>query len=151
LKEFLDGMKCASWLDEGQQTLSPGSAHEQRAEATMLARILIVVTLVLASVATHARDNGQYAQVSSEIKKWVEGLTDEKGHGCCATADGFKPEEVEWDMAQNAYRVMIGGEWFNVPDGAVIKESNRIGYAIVWYYTDSGKLFIRCFLPGSGA
>jgi hypothetical protein len=117
----------------------------------MLARILVTATLVLASVASNARDNGQYAQVSSEIKTWIEGLTDEKGRGCCATADGFRPEEVEWDMNQNAYRVMIGGEWFNVPDGAVIKESNKIGYALVWYYTDSGNVFIRCFLPGSGA
>jgi hypothetical protein len=117
----------------------------------MLARILIVVSLVLASVVSYARDNGQYAQVSSEIKRWVEGLTDEKGRGCCATADGFKPEEVEWDMNQNAYRVMIGGQWFSVPEGAVIKESNKIGYALVWYYTDSGNVFIRCFLPGSGA
>jgi len=117
----------------------------------MLARILAVLTLVLASVATNARDNGQYAQVSSEIKTWIEGLTDEKGRGCCATADGFRPEEVEWDINQNAYRVMIGGRWFDVPDGAVIKESNKIGYALVWYYTDSDNVFIRCFLPGSGA
>lgn len=116
----------------------------------MLARIL-VVTLVLASVTSRAHDLGQHAQVSPEINTWIEGLTDDKGRGCCATADGFKPEEVEWDMTQNAYRVMIGGEWFNVPDGAVIKEANKIGYAIVWYYKDSGKLFIRCFLPGSGA
>jgi len=119
----------------------------------MLARLLLVVTLVLASVVSYsyARDNGQYAQVSSEIKRWVEGLTDQRGRGCCATADGFKPEEVEWDINQNAYRVMIGGQWFNVPEGAVIKESNKIGYALVWYYTDSGNVFIRCFLPGSGA
>jgi hypothetical protein len=136
---------------KGREPFRAGDRHQQRAEATMLARILVIVTLVLASVVSHARDNGQYAQVSSEIKRWVEGLTDEKGRGCCATADGVKPEEVEWDMTQNAYRVMIGGHWFNVPDGAVIKESNKIGYALVWYYTDSGNIFIRCFLPGSGA
>src|SRR4051794_1507771 len=113
----------------------------------MLARLLLVVTLVLASVVSYsyARDNGPYAQVSSEIKRWVEGLTDQRGRGCCATADGFKPEEVEWDINQNAYRVI------NVPEGAVIKESNKIGYALVWYYTDSGNVFIRCFLPGSEA
>jgi hypothetical protein len=46
---------------------------------------------------------------------------------------------------------MIGGQWFNVPDSAVIKESNKIGFAMVWYYRDSGNVFIRCFLPGSGA
>ena len=48
----------------------------------MLARTLVVITLVLASFGTQARDNGQYAQVSPDIKRWVEGLTDEKGRGC---------------------------------------------------------------------
>jgi len=137
-------------LTKVAKSFTPGSV-QQRAEATMLARLLAVLTLVLASVATHARNNGQYPQVSSEIKTWIEGLTDEKGRGCCATADGFRPEEIDWDMNRNAYRVMIGGQWFNVPDGAVIKESNKIGYALVWYYTDSGNVLIRCFLPGSGA
>jgi hypothetical protein len=117
----------------------------------MLARTLVVIALVLASFGTQARDNGQYAQVSPEIKRWVEGLTDDKGRGCCATADGFRPDEVEWDMSENAYRVMISGQWFTVPDGAVIKQTNRIGYALVWYYFDNGALMIRCFLPGSGA
>ena len=117
----------------------------------MLARTIIAVILVSAAFATHARDNGQYAQVSPDIKRWVEGLTDEKGRGCCATADGFRPEEVEWDMSENAYRVLISGQWFTVPDGAVIKQANRIGYALVWYYFDNGALTIRCFLPGSGA
>ncbi len=117
----------------------------------MLTRILAATILVLASAVTQARDNGQYTHVSPEIKRWVEGLTDDKGRGCCATADGFRPEEVEWDMAENAYRVMIGGQWFTVPDGAVVKESNRIGYAIVWYFVDNGAITIRCFLPGSGA
>jgi len=117
----------------------------------MLARTLVVITLVLASFATQARDNGQYAQVSPDIKRWVESLTDNKGRGCCATADGFRPEEVEWDMTENAYRVMIAGQWFTVPDGAVIKQANRIGYALVWYYIDNGAVTIRCFLPGSGA
>ena len=117
----------------------------------MLARTILAITLVLASVGSQARDNGQYSQVAPEIKRWVEGLTDNQGRGCCATADGFRPDEVEWDISENSYRVMIGGKWFSVPEGAVIKESNRIGYALVWYYVDNGALFIRCFLPGSGA
>jgi hypothetical protein len=117
----------------------------------MLARIILAITLVLVAVTTYARDDGRYSQVAPEVKRWVEGLTDDKGRGCCATADGFRPEEVDWDMSQNNYKVMIGGQWYMVPEGAVVKESNRIGYALVWYYVDNGALFIRCFLPGSGA
>jgi len=35
------------------------------------------------------------------------------------------------DMADNSYKVMISGQWYTVPRGAIVKESNRIGYAIV--------------------
>jgi hypothetical protein len=129
----------------------PGWGEHRAGGSSMLARTIIAVTMLLAAAATQARDNGQYAQVDPVIKRWVEGLTDHQGRGCCATADGFRPEEVQWDMAESAYRVMIGGKWFTVPEGAVITESNRIGYAIVWYYVNNGEVFIRCFLPGSGA
>ena len=117
----------------------------------MLARTLVVIILVLASVGTQARDNGQYSQVHPDIKRWVEGLTDHQGRGCCATADGFRPEEVEWDMTENAYQRHDQRRVVDVPDGAVIKEVNRIGYALVWYWVDNGSVNIRCFLPGSGA
>jgi hypothetical protein len=117
----------------------------------MLARTLAAVIPVMASIETHAHIDGHYADVPADIQRWVEGLTDGQGRGCCATADGFRPEEVEWDTAENSYRVRIDGPWFTVPDMAVIKERNRIGYAVVWYYVDSGTLHIRCFLPGSGA
>jgi hypothetical protein len=122
----------------------------------MLARTLVAITLVLAcktshATTSHARDNGQFGEVSADVKKWVEGLTDDRGRGCCATADGFRPDEVEWDMADNSYRVMISGAWVKVPDGAVIKEANKIGHAMVWYFVFDGVVTIRCFLPGSGA
>ncbi len=41
--------------------------------------------------------------------------------------------------------------WIVVPDSAVIKGPNRIGYAIVWLYGSlnfDGSRMVRCFLPG---
>jgi hypothetical protein len=117
-------------------------------------RILISTFIVFMAFvpAADARDNGQYAQISPEIRKWVEGLTDDQGHGCCATADGFKPEQVEWDIQGSRYHVQISGAWYVVPDGALIKGPNRLGFAMVWYsFTDDGSMAIRCFLPGDGA
>ena len=81
----------------------------------------------------------------------VEGLTDDKATRLLRHVDGFRPEEVDWDMSQNNYKVMIGGRAVHGARRRRRSESNRIGYALVWYYVDNGALFIRCFLPGSGA
>src|SRR5262252_5614384 len=41
------------------------------------------------------------------------------------------------------------GEWFVVPDAAVVTEPNRFGPAVVWPYNDRyGNTQIRCFMPG---
>jgi hypothetical protein len=60
-------------------------------------------------------------------------------------------------MRQGQYWVPIDGEWYPVPQEAVIKAANPVGEAIVWYlprYTEglsrvmSGKKYeIFCFLP----
>ena len=109
------------------------------------------LALVMTSSPALGRGDGRHAQVAPEIRQWMEGLTDAQGRGCCATADGFQPDEVEWDTRENHYRVRIAGAWLVVPDGAVIHEPNRLGYAVVWYFVDNGRVVIRCFLPGSGS
>jgi hypothetical protein len=99
-----------------------------------------------------ARDYGQYRDTDPALRRWIEGLKDKTGHGCCETADGH-PAEYEWDMAGNRFRVRIEGEWYTVPAEAVIEGPNKLGYATVWYWTSwelDGKpnFHIRCFLPG---
>jgi hypothetical protein len=51
--------------------------------------------------------------------------------------------------------VRIEGEWYVVPDEAVIDEPNKRGYAMSWYWPSwelDGRMIphIRCFLPGPG-
>jgi hypothetical protein len=101
-----------------------------------------------------AKDYGQYRNVDPAIRKWIEGLRDKTGQGCCETADGH-PAEYEWDITSNRYRVRIEGEWYFVPADAVIDEPNKLGYATVWYWWSWGldgkkTHHIRCFLPGPG-
>lgn len=98
-----------------------------------------------------ARDlDGRYAQSNPGIKEWIRGLKDKNGEGCCDTADGY-PAEVEWDMDTGKYRVRIDGEWYVVPDVALLdKQPNLLGYATVWYWRENGKPKIRCFIPGAG-
>jgi hypothetical protein len=47
------------------------------------------------------------------------------------------------------YRVRIDGEWIDVPDDAVITESNRADRTMVWPTKGSLGISIRCFMPGS--
>lgn len=96
-----------------------------------------------------ARDNGQYA--NSPLKAWFDRLASGKGL-CCSFADGVSVENVDWDTQEGRYRVRIRGQWFVVPDSAVVTEPNKFGPAVVWPYQDAdGTTQIRCFLPGAGA
>ena len=118
---------------------------------------LVVAAILSATAMAHAGDRGQYTQVSPDIKAWVERLTDQHGVNCCATADGVRPKEVEWDISANSYRVKLKGQWIPVPDEAVIKGPNRLGHAVVWFWLEADFLtnevypVVRCFLPGTAA
>ncbi len=110
-------------------------------------RTAVVLFILGFSAVSQARDYGQYENVPPEIKNWIDSLKDAHGVLCCATADGYRPEEVEWDMT----RVKVENRWIVVPDTAVIKGPNRMGHAIVWlgeYRELDGSPVVRCFLPG---
>jgi hypothetical protein len=114
-------------------------------------RAAVMLSILVLSAVSQARDYGQYKNVRPEIKAWIENLTDGYGVSCCATADGYRPEAVEWDMTGNRYRVKVENRWVVVPDIAIIKAPNRIGYAIVWLHLakdGDGNPIVRCFLPG---
>jgi hypothetical protein len=95
----------------------------------------------------HARDpDGRYAH--SPLKEWFDSLRSGKGP-CCSDADGSAVSDVDWESSNGHYRVRIEGEWFDVPEEAVITEPNRIGRTMVWPLRGYGGLTIRCFMPGS--
>ena len=99
-----------------------------------------------------ARDlDGRYAH--SPLKSWFESLHSSKGP-CCSDADGAALSDVDWEARDGHYRVRIEGEWWDVPDEAVIREPNRAGRTMVWpiYYRATNtpvRVEIRCFMPGT--
>lgn len=96
-----------------------------------------------------ARDDGRYA--GSPLKAWFDQLASGKGL-CCSFADGATVQNVDWDTQNGRYRVRILGQWYVVPDAAVVTEPNKYGSAVVWPYQDAeGVTQIRCFMPGPGA
>jgi hypothetical protein len=115
----------------------------------------ICILFFLFSRFAEAADHGQLGPTSPEIKAWANSLGNTLGEGCCSTADGWKPEEVEYDIKDNKYRVKIDGEWYDVPPYAVIKLPNKFGFLVVWYYKTwldgiRPSVLIRCFIPGAG-
>jgi hypothetical protein len=121
---------------------------------------IIRVALVFAVVASGqilrphgavARDvDGRYA--NSPLHGWFESLRSGKGP-CCSDADGTALSDVDWEAKDGHYRVRIEGQWWDVPDEAVIKEPNRAGRTMVWpvYFraVDALRVEIRCFMPGT--
>jgi hypothetical protein len=122
------------------------------AVATTIYRLTMAVVLLCSTVLVpnqlYARDDGRFA--NSPFKEWFDRLASRNGL-CCAFADGVSLQDVDWDTQEGHYRVRIQGEWFVVPDAAVVTEPNRFGPAVVWPYNDRyGNTRIRCFMPGAG-
>jgi len=114
---------------------------------TNLAALVLYLT-TLVSNQLNARDDGRFA--NSPLKPWFDRLASGKGV-CCSFADGFSVQDVDWDTQDGHYRVRIYGQWFVVPDDAVVAEPNRFGPTVVWPYNDRyGNTQIRCFMPGAG-
>jgi hypothetical protein len=111
--------------------------------------VLMIALLVGFGSSVFARDDDRY--VNDPLKYWFDHLTSEKGM-CCSFADGFSISDVDWETTKDGhYRVLLHGEWIDVPDAAVVNEPNRYGPAVVWPYMDNkGNTSIRCFLPGAG-
>ena len=114
----------------------------------MRLRIAIAAAVVVCTPAL-AHDNGQFGNVSPEIRAWFKGVKSPTGVPCCDIADGHR---TEYDMRQNQYWVPIDGKWLAVPRQAVVIDlGNPTGDAVVWYSIYNGRVIIRCFVPGGGA
>jgi hypothetical protein len=119
--------------------------HLKRGEMRKVA--FAAVLLVGFGSPTFARDDGRYT--NTPLKHWFDNLSSGEGM-CCSFADGFSVSDVDWDMRSNHYRVLLYGEWIDVPESAVVTGPNRYGPAVVWPYMDrDGDVHIRCFLPGA--
>jgi hypothetical protein len=124
-------------------------------DGLMIAVFVVVLTVAVGILSPHtaaARDtDGRFA--SSPLHNWFESLHSGKGP-CCSDADGTALSDVDWETHEGHYRVRIEGQWWDVPDEAVITEPNRAGRTMVWpiYYRTVNtplRIEIRCFMPGS--
>src|SRR5258708_22909727 len=121
-------------------------------------KLFRIALLVLVASPVIARDNGQYAQVDPKVREWFRNqLSPKTGGNCCNEADGVYAEE---DVRGEHYWTRFpqsNGEWMQVPDDVVIKDPNRNGAPVVWWYFERNpvsrerELKIRCYAVGGGA
>ena len=142
MSDWITSGADAPWLR--QPLYSERRRRWRIAGASAIAAALL--SLTWQSVA--ARDNGQYAGTSPELKSWFDSLRSGKGP-CCSDADGSAVSDVDWESSSGHYKVRLNGVWFDVPDEAVLTGPNRVGRTMVWPVTGTAGTSIRCFLPGS--
>jgi hypothetical protein len=125
---------------------------EERMLAALRRLVIIaavfVVAMLGAAVYALAHDHGR------ELGDWYKNLKSGNGLLCCNGDDFVGISDPDWESRDGRYRVRIEGQWWDVPDEAVIKEANHDGRTLVWpvYERALGGVLnvkIRCFLPGA--
>ena len=143
------------WMISGVDAPPPSTPRKRhrrtlrrrRFKAVGMVAVVAMLSVPLQS-SVSARDRGQFANTSPELKAWFDSLRSGKGP-CCSDADGSAVSDVDWESSGGHYRVRIDGAWFDVPDEAVITVPNRVGRTMVWPIQSSSGTLIRCFMPGS--
>lgn len=105
---------------------------------------IIAAVLWVASGITAASAHDQHRP---ERNEWLKGLFSKNKTWCC-NGDDYDQFD-DWEAREGGYRVKFRGQWFDVPDGAVIGEPNRIGEALLWMNKGISGFSVRCFLPGA--
>ena len=113
--------------------------------------ILIITLIALGLMLDPAPAHDKTHPVTPQQKSWFDSLKSNKGP-CCADADGNVLQDSDWESKDGHYRVFIEGQWFAVPDEAVLKQPNMYGPTMVWGYpirtTKELRYEILCFIPG---
>lgn len=121
---------------------------ERALRRIMIAAAVVVVAMVAVVGYALAHDHGR------DLGDWYKGLRSGNGLLCCNGDDFVGISDPDWESRDGRYRVRIEGQWWDVPDEAVIKDANHDGRTLVWpvYERALGGVLnvrIRCFLPGA--
>lgn len=107
----------------------------------LLILVASAVALMLA-VAAHAHDHSR-----PDLTPWLQGLHAKNKTLCC---DGNDTDAIEdWETSGNRYRVKFRGQWFDVPDDAIVDGPNKGADALLWMNKGYLGMSVRCFMPGS--
>lgn len=107
----------------------------------LIAAGLVALMLVLTAHFARAHDHDR-----PELTPWLKSLHAKDKTWCC---DGNDTDAIEdWETKGNRYRVKFRGQWFDVPEGALVDGPNNGGDALLWMNKGYSGVSVRCFMPG---
>lgn len=106
---------------------------------------LVLLAAMIAAWAAFAHDHNRPG-----LDSWYSALRSGKGP-CCGgpKIDATVLIDADWESKDGRYRVRIEGQWYDVPEDAVLSGPNLDGRTLVWPIKGYGGLTIRCFMPGA--
>jgi hypothetical protein len=94
----------------------------------------------------HAFDSSKWGH-DAATSEWFRSLKNSRGESCCDYDDGVRLEDPEWrELEDHSFEVFSRGKWNKIPPNRVLKGTNRVGYAILWWPKAWDNP--TCFLPG---
>lgn len=107
-----------------------------------LAAGCLIILLCLVACPVLAHDHAH--PINNE---WLKSLHSKNKTWCC---DGNDTDQIEdWDTKGDRYRVKFRGQWFDVPEDALVDGPNKGGGALLWMNKGYSGVSVRCFMPGT--
>lgn len=101
-----------------------------------------IVALLLLSVSSAlAHDHNR-----PELNDWLAKLHSKGGAWCCIGDDTDAIDD--WEAKGDKYRVKYRGQWFDVPEEALVEGPNKSGAPLLWM-NRGWEIKPRCFMPGT--
>lgn len=117
--------------------------HGMRLSSSLFALVGAALMLAAVTVApARAHDHNH-----PEMNDWLKSLHAKNRTWCC---DGNDTDAIEdWGTKGDGYRVKFRGQWFDVPEGALVDGPNNGGVPLLWMNKGYMGASVRCFMPGS--
>lgn len=113
--------------------------------AGMIVGAIMFLALLVAAFGALLRVAGAHDHNRPELNGWMKSLHSKSKTWCC---DGNDHDTIDdWETGPKGYRVKFRGQWFDVPDSAIVEGPNKAGVPLLWM--DKGfSVGVRCFQPG---
>ncbi len=108
---------------------------------------LLVLSVILLMMALSIHPIRAHDHARPERNDWLKSLHSKSKAHCC---DGNDTDAIEdWETKDSRYRVKFRGEWYDVPESAIVDGPNRGGDALLWMNKGFSGSSVRCFMPGT--